>query len=184
MIGGDMNVRGGTFSPGGPAPAPPRWPMRPQEPSQTGSAFGRAPQAISDEAVQNVTNNQLARSAGAGMSALQGMDRAGVSRGKGQRSRADMAQAMADVGAQGQAARTQMGAASMNAKAQQDWENMRRQEQLGTQGLLEGLRSQRARERMSGMGFAQNIYEALANGQMNLNSIQLDYSPFLSSLMG
>jgi hypothetical protein len=139
---------------------------------------------IGDDVVQSVSNNQMAQSAGAGMSALQGMDRAGISRGKGQRSRADTAQAMADVSASGAAARTQMGVSSANAKAQRAYENSMRMEQLGTGNLLEGLRSGRARERLAERGWSQDVYEALANGQFNLDSIQLDLSPFLRSLMG
>lgn len=187
-IGGDLTLTGGTFSPGPPRPAPPGWPTKPQ-PQQKPAAgganpYGQAPGMIGDDVVQGVVNNQLAQSAGAGMSSMQGMDRAGMSRGKGQRSRADMAQSVADVSASGAANRTQMGVASANAKTQRAYDNTMRMEQLGTKGLLEGLRANRAREGLTERGWAQDVYEALANGQFNLDGIQLDPSSFLRSLMG
>ena len=184
-IGGDYTIPRGTFSPGGPEKSPPPWSLKPQSTKGTGGAapYGQAPGMIGDDIVQSVANNQMAQSAGAGMQALQGMDRAGVSRGKGQRDRAEAAQAMADVASAGAANKTQMGVASANAKAQRDYENTMRMEQLGTKGLLEGLRAARAREGLASRGWSQDIYEALANGQFNLDSIQLDMSPFLRGLM-
>lgn len=185
-IGGDYTIGGGNFDPGPPKPPLPGWTTKPQASKQAAagpSPYGQAPGMIGDEVVQGVVNNQLAQSGGAGMTALQGMDRAGMSRGRGQRSRADTIQATADVGAASAANRTQMGVASANAKMQRDYDNTMRMEQLGTQGLLEGLRSARAKEGIASRGWAQDVYEALANGQLNLDSIQLDLSPFLRSLM-
>lgn len=185
-IGGDLTLGGGNFDPGGPKPALPGWGTKPQpgKPSAGGpTPYGQAPGQIGDDVVQSVANNQLAQAGGAGMTALQGMDRAGMSRGAGQRSRADAKQAMADVGAASAANNTQMKIASANSKMQRDYDNTMRMEQLGTQGLLEGLRASRAREGIASRGWAQDVYEAIANGQFNLDSLQLDLSPFLRSLM-
>ena len=184
--GSDVTLGGGTFAPGPPKPMPPRWPTTPQ-PKQVvgqGQSFGRAPGGIGDNISQSAENNAMAAGAGAGMAALQGMDRAGISRGAGQRSRADMAQATADVGGKMKSEQIQQGIASANNKNQQQYDHMMRMEQLGNQGLLEGLRTQGARERMANSGWAQDVYEALQNGQFGLDSIGLDYSPLVRSLMG
>jgi len=185
-IGSDLTLTGGTFAPGPPKPAPPGWPTKPQPAKAAGqsSPYGRAPGGIGDDISQSAENNAMAMGAGAGMASLQSMDRAGVSRGKGQRSRADVAQAGADIGGRMQSQQIQQGIASANAKNQQGYEQSMRMEQLGNQGLLEGLRSQGARERLAGQGWTQDIYEALANGQFSLDQMQLDMSPLLRSLMG
>lgn len=188
-IGSDLTLGGGTFSPGPPKPPPLSWPTKQQPATATGKAgqsnpYGRAPGGIGDDISQSAENNAMAGSAGVGMASLQGMDRAGVSRGKGQRSRADVAQAGADIGGRMQSQQIQQGIASANAKNQQGYEHSMRMEQLGNQGLLEGLRSQGARERLAGQGWTQDIYEALANGRFSLDQMQLDMSPLLRSLMG
>ena len=165
--GSDVTLGGGTFAPGPPKPPPAGWPTKPQAKPQSGQ-FGRAPGGIGDNISQSAENNAMAAGAGAGMAAMQGMDRAGISRGAGQRSRADMAQATADVGGRVKSEQIQQGIASANNKNQQQYDHMMRMEQLGNQGLLEGLRTQGARERMANSGWAQDVYEALANGQFEI----------------
>lgn len=184
-LGADMGLGGGTFSPGPPKPTPPGWPLKqqPKPPSGATTPYSRAPGGIGDDISQTAENNAMASGAGAGMATLQGMDRAGISRGKGQRSRADVAQAMADVGGRMKSQQVQQGIASANARNQQAYEHSMRMEQLGNKGLLEGLRSQGARERLAGQGWAQDIYEALANGQFGLDQMQLDLSPLVRSLL-
>lgn len=186
-IGSDYTLGGGTFAPGRPSAAPPESPLRPQRPvagAAKTNQYAPAPGGIGDDISQTAENNAMAAGAGAGMAAMQGMDRAGISRGAGQRSRAAVVQAGADIGGRMQSQQIQQGIASANAKNQQNYEHSMRMEQLGNQGLLEGLRSQGARERLAGRGWAQDIYEALANGQFGLDQMQLDYSPFIRSLMG
>jgi len=129
-----------------------------------------------------VRNNLLAGSAGAGRSAMQGMDRAGLSRGKGQQLRADMAQAGADVQASAAAAKVDMDAANSNARARQSYETTMRGEQLGNQSLLEGLRMSGVREKFAKQGWQQDLVEAMRRGQFGLDSMQLDPSPFVQAL--
>lgn len=140
-------------------------------------SYGAPPPAIADSSVQSVVNNQLAASGGAGRATLAGMDRAGISRGKGQERMADLAQAGADVSARSQAAQTEMGAAAANAGARQAYDNTMRGEQLGNNSLLEGLRNSGALERITKQGWQQDLLEAMRRGQFGLDSMQLDLSP-------
>jgi hypothetical protein len=111
------------------------------------------------------------------------MDRAGVSRGKGQQYMADAAQADADATGQAAAANTEFGAGMANISASRAYENAMRGEQLQNAGLLENLRSASAQESQSARGLGQNLYESVARGRANLNNMQLDYiSPLLQKL--
>lgn len=149
---------------------------------QSSPSYGYRPPMINDSKVQDVVNNQLAASAGAGRTAVQSMDRAGVSRGRGQQYRADMAEASADVGARTAAAKTEMGAAAANANAQAAYDNAMRNEQLSNAGLLENLRNNDFMERLARQGWRQDQNEARRRGQFGLDQIQLDYSPLLQGL--
>lgn len=144
--------------------------------------FGAPPPRVNDGAVADMRNNLLAGSAGSGQAAMQGMDRAGLSRGKGQQLRADMAQAGADVQASTAAAQVDMDAAGSNARAQQAFETTMRGEQLGNQSLLEGLRMSGQRERFAKQGWQQDLIEAMRRGQFGLDSMQLDLSPVYGAL--
>lgn len=151
----------------------------------TGAAprFGSQPPAISDRAVSAQANNQLASGAGAREATLRGMDRAGVSRGKGQQYMAEAAQADADASGRAAAANTEAAAGFANVAASRAYENTMRGEQLRNEGLLENLRSASAQEEQSRRGLSQNLYEAIARGRANLNNMQLDYvSPLLRKL--
>lgn len=136
--------------------------------------FGAPPPRVNDGAVADMRNNFLAGAAGAGRMAMQGMDRAGVSRGRGQQLRSDMAQAGADVEASTNAARVDMDAANANARAQQAFETTMKGEQLGNQSLLEGLRMSGMRERFAKQGWQQDLNEAMRRGQFGLDSMYLD----------
>lgn len=149
---------------------------------QGAPSYGAAPPRVNDRAVQSMANNQLVSGAGTRESALQSMDRAGVSRGRGQQYRADMAQAMADEDGRTAAAGTEQGAEMANRSARQAFDNTMANERLAYGGLLQGLRGNALGERAAQMGWQQSLYEAIRNGQFQLNSQQLDYSPFVNSL--
>lgn len=146
-------------------------------------SYGYMPPMISDSKVNDQTNNLYAASAGAGRTAMQGMDRAGVSRGRGQQMRADMAQASADVQAGTAAAQVEAGAADANNRARQAYETTMRGEQLSNAGLLENLRSANVREKYAKQGWQQDLYEAMRRGQFGLDSIYLDRTPLIESLL-
>jgi len=178
-VGADMSLSRLPASPlRGLTQAKPASPQQPAVPQ-----FGARPPMISDSRVQDVVNNQLASSAGARELATRSMDRAGVSRGKGQAYYGDIAQAGGDVQARNAAAETEMGAASANASAQAAYDSAMRNEQLTNAGLLESMRNAEARERMAKMGWQQDLYEATRRGQFGLDQYQLDFTPLLSGLL-
>jgi hypothetical protein len=144
-------------------------------------SYGAPAPRINDGAVRDMTNNQYAASGGTGQATLQGMDRAGVSRGRGQQFRADMAQEMADVSARSSAAQTERGAAMADAQSRNAYASAMRGEQLTNMGLLEGLRGNRLNEYGAQRNWQQNIYEAIRNGQFQLDGMTLDYSPFVNA---
>lgn len=146
-------------------------------------SYGFMPPMISDSRVNDQTNNLYASAAGAGRAAMQGMDRAGVSRGKGQQRMADMAQATADVQAGAGAAQVEMGAADANNRTRQAYETTMRGERLGNAGLLEGLRAANVRQRNASQGLQQDMVEAMRRGQFGLDSIYLDRTPLIESLL-
>ena len=173
MIGVDSSLPGATKS----ALTQPR-----PKPQQT-PGFGQAPPAISDSAVQDVVNNQLAAGAGTGRAALSSMDRAGVSRGKGQQYRADMAEAAADAQGRAAASKTEMDAAGANAAARNAYDKTMRSEQLQAAGLLEGLRGSAMMEKLAGAGRRQDLHELMRRGQLGLDSMYLDTTPLLDALL-
>jgi hypothetical protein len=138
---------------------------------------------INDSKVADRTNNILAGAAGAGRSAMQSMDRAGISRGRGQQLRADMAQAGADVQAATGAAQNEMAAGDSNARARYAYDTTMRGEQLGNAGLLENLRASKAREGIAKQGWQQDLVESMRRGQFGLDSIQLNTSPLVNWMM-
>lgn len=166
MIGADNSLR---------SPAPRRSPFSLGQPAP--------PPMIPDGAVQDQVNNLMAAGAGQKRTALTGMDRAGISRGKGQRQMADFAAAGADVQARSGAAEAEMQAASQNANARNAYENTRDNERMMAGGLLENLRNMQAMERLTKKGFQQDMYETDRRGQFGLDSQYLDLSPLLSALL-
>lgn len=166
MIGADKNLR---------SPAPKRNPFTLGQPAP--------PPMIPDGAVQDQVNNLMAAGAGQQRAAITSMDRAGVSRGRGQRSMADYAAAGANVQARAGAAQAEMEAAGSNAAARNAYENTRDSERMMGAGLLENLRNMQAMERISRRGFGQDMYEVNRRGQFGLDSQYLDISPLLSALL-
>lgn len=155
-------------------------------PAATGAAapsYGRRPPAISDRVTQGLANNLSASGFGVGQMARAEMDRAGVSRGNGQAYYGDVAQAQADTKALAASAGAEMDASAANAKAQADYENTMKAEQSANAGLLEQLRSNAASERLARRGFGQDIYEAMARGQLGLDSMNLDTTSLLEKLL-
>lgn len=169
-IGADMTLS----APKKPAPAPMR-----REAARPSAGM---PPMIADSAVQDFTSNTLAGSAGSGALAMKEMDRAGVSRGKGQQYRADLAQAESDAAARSGAVKAEMGAAAANANARNAYDVMVQGERLSDAGLLEGLRASANMERLAEQRRQQELYEARRRGQLGLDSIYLDYSPLLQGL--
>jgi hypothetical protein len=138
---------------------------------------------IPDSAVQDQVNNLMASGAGQQRTAMTGMDRAGISRGKGQRYMSDMAAASADVQARTGAAKAEMDAAGANASARNAYENTRDSERMMAGGLLENLRNMQAMESLTKRGFGQDLYETNRRGQFGLDSQYLDMSSLLSALL-
>ena len=94
-----------------------------------------------------------------------------------------MAQAGADVQAATGAAQVEMGAADANARARQAFDTTMRGERLANTGLLENLRASGVRERLAKRGWQQDLMEAIRRGQFGLDSIYLDRSPLIDSLL-
>lgn len=138
---------------------------------------------VNDSAVADVANNQRAAGAGAGFAALRGMDRPGVSRGKGQQHLADIAEVEGIETGNAAANATESGAANANRDAVLGYRNAMANERLTNQGLLEQLRSNRASERLAHQGYGQNLNEAMRRGQLQLDSMYLNYAPLLSRLI-
>ena len=150
-------------------------------PMQSVPKYGYRPPMIADSAVQDSVNNQMAASAGVKRAAYD--DRAGMSRGRGQERMADMAQATADAKARVGAAQTEMGASAANAAAQNAYDTTMRGEQLSNSGLLENLRSAKAMQGVAKRGWQQDLMEAVRRGQFGLDSIYLDRTPLVDSLL-
>lgn len=171
----------------GSLPNPVRSPLRgqqaPASSQQSPPSYGYRPPMISDSAVQGAVNNQLEAGFGVGAATLRGSDRAGISRGKGQRYMADIAQAGADAQGRAAAAQTEMGASSANAAAESAYRNTMQNERLSNEGLLEGLRHAGSMEGIAKQGWQQNLYEQMRRGRFGLDSQQLDWTPLLQSLL-
>ena len=146
-------------------------------------SYASVPPAISDRSVQDVANNAMASGYGAREMATRGLDRAGLSRGKGHSYYGDVAQANADVQAAGQAASADMQAAAANAQARMAYDNTMRAERRSNDSLLESLRSTQAQERQARRGWQQDLYETLARGKQGLDSMDLDWTPLMSGLL-
>lgn len=144
--------------------------------------YMRAPQ-IADSAIADQANNLLAASSGGSRTAMQNMDRAGVSRGRGHQYRGDYAQAQADVQGRLAAAQATQGATAANAQARQEYRSQLEASKLNTAGLLESLRTSKNAQGLARRSMQQNLLEAHRQGQLGLDSIQLDTSPLLERLL-
>lgn len=173
-IGFDSSLRRTVRSP---LAQPPAATMRYQPPPLS------PPPSISDTAVQRATNAQMSAGYGTRESALRDSDRRGISRGAGQNYYASMAQEAADSQAAAEATKIQMDAAAGNARAQQEYDSALANENLVRQGLLEGLRNDRAMSRLASSGYQSALRQAMLRGRFGLDSMQLDYTPLLRTLL-
>lgn len=146
-----------------------------------GSASPPRGPRIDDRRVANQTNNLYARTGGREM-ALRGMDRAGISRGKGHRLQAEMAGAAQDSANRADALRSEMGAGQANVAASQQYDAMQNSERMANEGLLQNLRDSERREQTARRSAGMDNYETWLRGQFNLDSMQLDYTPLLRQL--
>ena len=158
-------------------------PAAPTQGSSGVPSFGAKPPMISDSAVQDVRNNQIAAAAGSGAVAASELDRAGVSRGKGQQRIAAMTQAGADVQANLSGAKAEAMASMQNASAGQAYSAAMRGEKLQNDSMLEALRDAKVGERLQKQGWQHDLYEAMRRGQFGLDSIYTDTTPLISWLM-
>jgi len=137
---------------------------------------------VNDNALQSMQNNQRAAGIGTARMAVSDLDRAGMSRGKGQQYMGDIAEAGAVADGNNAADKAGMMAGLADANAQRAYEQNLQNEQLTYGGLLEGLRNTKAMANLSRMGNRQDIYEARRRGQFGLDQMQPDYSPLLYGL--
>lgn len=160
----------------------PQTPSAPAPAEAAQSSYSQSAPRIDDRRVADQVNNLYART-GAKEMALQGMDKAGISRGKGHQFRADMAQAQQNSANRADAMRTEMGASQANVSAAQQYEAMRNAEKMSNEGLLQNLRDAERQEQMAKRSSGMDLYEAMLRGQFNLDSMQLDYTPLLRQLL-
>lgn len=161
-----------------------RSPLAPKSPApQKTPQYAPMPPMVSQGAVDDVNNNLLAGVAGAGRMAQQQMGGRGISVGRGQQTRADMAEQMAAVKAQQQAQQNNMDAAAGNQMRRFAYDTAMRGEQIQNQGLLNSLANANRSERLSMKGFDQNLEEARRRGQLGLDQIYLDRTPLFQSLL-
>lgn len=174
MLAIDQNLRSQQ-----PSPLAPQKSVRSQTPK-----FGFMPPMISDSSVADAVNNTRAQSAGTGRAALTEMDRAGISRGRGNQYAASIAEAGADAQARAGQAQQEMAAQMSNANARQGYDLTMQGEGMANKGLLENLRNANTMANWQRAGFRQNLYETNRRGQFGLDQIQPDYTPFLRALLG
>ena len=153
--------------------------------SNISSPLSKRPMApmVKQGAVDDVNNNVLAGVSGAGRMASQQMGGRGISSGRGQQSRADMAQAMADAKAQQQVQQNNMAASAENQARSLAYDTAMRGEQIQNQGLLDSLTNVRRSEQMSGLNRGNDLSEARQRGMLGLNQIYLDRTPLFQSLL-
>ena len=126
---------------------------------------------IGDRTVTNANNNIMAGAAGNNRMAQQAMAGRGMSSGKGQDFRANVAQDDATIKAAVGAAKNTMDASAANNAARQQAEQIRKMEDISTQGILQGLAGAQAMNSLNaqGMGLAMQNYNAEANMNRHLN---------------
>lgn len=156
--------------------------QKPAAPQKTPQYSQMAP-TVNQGAVDDVNNNLLAGVAGAGRMAQQQMGGRGISAGRGQRSRADMADQMAMVKAQQQAQQNNMDASARNQASRFAYDTAMQGEQIQNRGLLNSLFDAQGQARNAQNSFGQGLAETIAQGKLGLNRIQLDKTPVLQSLL-
>lgn len=136
---------------------------------------------IDDRRIANQANNLYARTGGREM-AMRGMDRAGISRGRGHQLMSEMAGAAEESANRADAMQAEMGASQANASAAQQYDAMRSSERMSGQGLLQNLRDSNRQEQFARRASGADAYDTWLRGQMELDSMQLDYTPLLRQL--
>ena len=137
---------------------------------------------VSDTAVTNANNNMIASTAGAGRAAQQKMGGRGMSAGRGQQARSERAQDDATIKGYVGAAKNDMAASQTNAAIDSAYDNMRANNQLGTQGMLAGLRNaQAANSMIGGQHTADYANMSVGNWQQS-SQHKLDRTPLLRYL--
>ena len=112
---------------------------------------------IGDRTVTNANNNIMAGAAGNNRMAQQAMSGRGMSSGKGQDFRANVAQDDATIKAAVGAAKNTMDASSANNAARQQAEQIRAMEDINTQGILNGLAGSQAMNSLNKQGMGQSL---------------------------
>jgi hypothetical protein len=122
--------------------------------SMTPSLSPKAPSypQIGDRTVSNANNNIMAGAAGNNRMAQQAMAGRGMSSGKGQDFRANVAQDDATIKAAVGAAKNTMDVSSANNAARQQSEQIRKMEDISTQGILNGLAGSQAMNSLNRQG--------------------------------
>lgn len=141
--------------------------------SMTPSLSPKAPSypQIGDRTVTNANNNIMAGAAGNNRMAQQSMAGRGMSSGKGQAFRSNVAQDDATIKAGIAAGKNTMDAAMANNAARQSAQQMRDMEDINTQGILNGLAQSQAMNSLSmqSMGAQQQNYQNEAAMRRQLN---------------
>lgn len=124
--------------------------------SMTPSLSPKAPSypQIGDRTVSNANNNIMAGAAGNNRMAQQAMAGRGMSSGKGHDFRANVAQDDATIKAAVGAAKNTMDASAANNAARQQAEQIRKMEDISTQGILQGLAGAQAMNSLNAQGMA------------------------------
>lgn len=123
------------------AAAPPAGPAPVQQPRYSGQSTIRPPQYIGIETTEASANNSLARGQQASDERYQvkQLDRAGVSRGRGQQTAAQIQSAKEMASAANEAAETRAADQNTNAKMRADYEKARESEALSIAGAQFGM---------------------------------------------
>ena len=145
-------------------------------------AFSPMIKLVDQGVVDDVNNNVLAQAAGSGRMASDSMAGRGMSAGRGQQYRADLAQGSAEADAALKADQNNQQATQQNKLKQLAYDSAMRQEDLANQGLLQQLRMGKFGESLANQGFAQDMLEAKRRGQLARDQIYTDHTPLLRGL--
>ena len=132
---------------------------------------------IGDRTVANANNNVLAGAAGNKRAASQAMAGRGMSSGKGQDFRANVAQDDASIKAAVGAAKNTMDASNANNAARQNAEQIRAMEDISTQGILNGLAGAQANNSMAMQSMGVQINNANNTSHVNRMQNKFDAQP-------
>ena len=176
-IGTDNRLKSSLVSP---LSKKPKAPMK--TPPRKTPAYSPMMKLVDQGAVDDVNNNVLAGAAGSGRMAMQDMAGRGLSAGRGQQARADMAQENAVADAALKASQNNQQADQQNKRKKLAYDTALKSEDLANQGLLQQLRMSGFGEDLARQGFEQDMIEAKRRGQLGLDSIFNDFTPLLRGL--